>query len=244
MRLGVVDWGIGGLATWQRLRAAMPQVDLVYFSDAGFTPYGKVPETLLHARLAAVVTALGVDAVVIACNAASTVLDHPLGCDALGIIQPGIRLALAGDATVIGVLGGDRTIAARLHRRALEHAGRTIIAVSGQPLSAHVEAGRLSGPLLAADLAPRVAALAPAQATLLACTHYPALLPALKAALPHMQWLDPVEQLVVDALVRWPDTQGQGADTFLTSGDPDAMRQAAMLVFGVRLGVIVRRAIG
>lgn len=252
MRLGVIDWGIGGLDAWRRLRRAMPEHDYVYWSDAGFTPYGKVPADALHERLRAIVESLGADAVVIACNAASTVLDGDLGAPALGVIDPGVRLALADhDARTIGVLGGDRTIASGLHAAALEAAGRRVVAIAAQPLSAHVEAGRLDGPELLADLAPRVAALAECDATLLACTHYPALAPVFERLAPRMRWLDPVDGLIADAVTRWGDasrassasTPRAGTSIVGTTGDPHSMRSAALSAFGVALDAIIEHRI-
>lgn len=243
MRLGVIDWGVGGLDALRRLAVALPGVDLVYWSDAGFTPYGKVASDVLRERLCAVVARMGVDAAVLACNAASTVLaddDRALGVEALGVIGPGVRAALATDADPVGVLGGDRTIASGLHRAALEAAGRRVIAVAAQPLSAHVEAGRLDGPELLADLEPRLAALTPARTTVLACTHYPALGPVLARLDPGMRWLDPIDGLVADAVARWSGASGGGTREVHTTGDPRAMRQAAAAAFGIELGAIAR----
>jgi glutamate racemase len=51
VKLAVVDWGIGGLSFWCRFAAAHPHVPVVYFSDSGFTPYGKVPRRTLARRV-------------------------------------------------------------------------------------------------------------------------------------------------------------------------------------------------
>lgn len=251
-RIGILDWGIGGIDTLVRLRARLPDQALVYWSDSGFTPYGKVPAEALAARICAVARALDVDLLVIACNAASTVIAQlGLSIPVVGVIEPGIALALESGARTIGILGGTRTIDAGLHATALGAAGRKVIALAAQPLSAHVEAGRLDGPELLADLAPLAIALAGADAVLLACTHYPALMPVFARLLPGVRCIDPVERLVdeVVRVVQGPEPTGaattaDGASdsqlVFGTTGDPEATRLAAERAFGFRSGAVAQ----
>ena len=245
-RIGVLDWGIGGLDTLMRLAARMPDRSFVYWSDSGFTPYGKVPAEALAARVRDVAHRMECATLVVACNAASTVLDAlDLPIPVYGVIEPGIALALASGAERIGILGGDRTIAAGLHARALAAAGRVPIPVAAQPLSAHVEAGHLDGPEVLADLLPLVQRLAEADAILLACTHYPALRPVLERLLPGRLWLDPVDRLVDDVGRAMADGVRDATEPRLivgTTGDPEATRTAAWRAFGVVLPSIVQRA--
>src|SRR3954470_77349 len=75
--IGVVDWGIGGLGFFKLLRERHPRLPLVYVSDAGETPYGKLRASHLAARLrqmGAFMRREGVTHLVVACNAASTAL--------------------------------------------------------------------------------------------------------------------------------------------------------------------------
>ena len=178
----------------------------------------------------------------VACNAASAALVPNLcDCRVAGVIEPGIALTLRQTVPGerIGILGGRRTIEAGLHAAALEAAGRRTRACIAQPLSAHVEAGRLSGEALDANLLPLVAALADCDAVLLACTHYPALLPRLLELLPAMRWLDPVDELVEQLTAGLP-ALGEGVAAALprmmTTGDPRASERSAALAFGAAFG--------
>lgn len=77
-RIGILDWGIGGLGFWKLLQQATPAIGCVYLSDAGVPPYGTLPPRALAERVrrAALWFAdRGVSQVVVACNAASSVLD-------------------------------------------------------------------------------------------------------------------------------------------------------------------------
>ena len=81
MTLGILDWGIGGVAFYAAFKARFPEVGVVYLSDAGCPPYGCLNAGELEARLAVVAPRLaraGVTRLVVACNAMSTVLPrHP-----------------------------------------------------------------------------------------------------------------------------------------------------------------------
>ena len=130
----------------------------------------------------------GVTHVVVACNAASTVLDHPaiagVGAQVCGVIAPAIAAALADPAQVFGVIGGRRTISSGLYRQGLTAFGRRVISRVAQPLSAMVERGELDSPAVHIALAGILAPLRKVEALVLACTHYTALLPAIRRVLP------------------------------------------------------------
>ena len=82
--LGIVDWGIGGVGLVSALDRLAPGLPVLYWSDAGATPYGRMGVDELADRLMHVVAALaerGATEVVLACNAASTVVGR-LGCGA------------------------------------------------------------------------------------------------------------------------------------------------------------------
>ncbi|WP_166906149.1 hypothetical protein [Mycobacterium sp. DL440] len=87
--LGIVDWGIGGIGVVRELDRRVPGLPVLYWSDAGATPYGRMRGDALAARLSAVVSELahrGATEVVLACNAASTVA--PSWCWRAPTIRP------------------------------------------------------------------------------------------------------------------------------------------------------------
>ncbi len=241
MKLGVIDWGIGGLGLVRELDEVAPGLPITYWSDAGVTPYGRLPSAALAARLRVVVDELvrrGCTHVALACNAASTVAarlaDAPVPVD--GIIPHGLAAVPSTMRGVVGVVGGRRTIRAGAYRRGLARAGRTVVSRVAQPLSAHIEAGRIGSAAFEADLARIVAPLRGARGLLLACTHYPAASAAFAAALPGTTLLDPAGTFAA-ALARALPSTGQGGErTFVTSGDARLMRTAARLAWGIDLG--------
>ena len=247
MKLGVLDWGIGGIDFQARLKARHPDVEVVYWSDSGATPYGKLGRAALTSRVASVVRALcerGVTHVVVACNAASTVIGDPvltrIGVEICGVIAPAIAATLDDPARVVGVIGGRRTISSGLYRDGLVAGGRRVISRVAQPLSAMVERGELDSPAVHAELGRILRPLRRVEALVLACTHYTALLGPIRRVLPDVRVIDPAAATLVAVERRWCLT-GQGArDMFLTTGDPQATREAAHLAFGVTLPEVQR----
>lgn len=244
--LGVVDWGIGGLDLTRRLARVAPTIAVTYWSDTGAPPYGLLAPGALAARLRAVVAALvdeGCDEVVLACNAASTALGaltaggaDPPGVPVHGVIAAGIA-QVPDDAEFVGVVGGARTIRSGRHRRGLDRPGRRVRGRIAQPLSAHIEAGRVAGPEFEADLRRIVAPLRGADALILGCTHYPAAADAFAALLPGTTLVDPVDA-VAAALA---DRAGPAAlapvapRRFRCTGDGAAMVRSARLAWGLDL---------
>ena len=238
--LGVIDWGIGGLGLVQALDHAAPGLPVLYWSDAGATPYGRMRSDELAGRLTAVVDALaerGATEVVLACNAASTVVGR-LGAAAIpvqGVIEHGLASVPSDFTGQVGVIGGRRTIAAGHYRRGLARSGRVVLSRVAQPLSAHIEAGRTGSPEFRSDLANILAPLRHVDALVLACTHYPAARDWFAAALPHATLIDPAERMAAAIAQRYPHTRGSaeiGSRVFLTTGDPKAMRLGAARAWG------------
>jgi glutamate racemase len=247
VRLAVVDWGIGGLGFVRLLAARHPAVPVVYLSDAGCTPFGKLPRRALATRVDAILRHLadahGVDHAVLACNAASTVLPDLAaprrGIAVTGVIAPAVDALSRLAPTRVGVIGGRRTIASGLYGRGLRAAGHHVRQRVAQPLSAHVEAGRLDTPGVRHDVAGIVAPLRDVEILVLACTHYPALAPLLAEGCPRATLFDPVESTLAQVERQWPladaPAYARGGDRFFTTGDPDAMRRSARLAFGTEL---------
>lgn len=246
-RMLVLDWGIGGLPLLMRLRAARPDAELIYLSDAGYQPYGRVGPAELGARLDAIAgfaSRSGATAVAVACNAMSSVLQAPVtigpgGVALLSLVHSYLGSPLPSGRT-IAVIGGNRIIDSGLYRRGLEAAGNRVLENKAQPLSALIEAGDRGAlpPALRTILAP----LAASDALVLACTHYPAAAPEIAALRPDLELIDPLGPLEARCLSAL-DSPGRtepersasrsaGALRLWTTGDPEASRRGAAAAFG------------
>lgn len=223
---------------------------MLYWSDAGAPPYGTLRGPQLACRVAAVIERLadeGCARVVVACNAASTVLSDPTlvrrvsarGCEVVGVIAPAIdavrRLALPA----VAVIGGRRTIESRAYAAPLEAVGCRVAQAVAQPLSALIERGITEGPELHACLREILAPLRDAEHLVLACTHYVAVLPAIRDHLPRLRTVvDPAAETVAWLEARWGLHGGEGRERVVTTGSAKAMQVAARLAFAVVLPTV------
>jgi len=235
-RLAVMDWGVGGLGFWSEWKRARPEEGVTYFTDRGFEPYGKLSDEELCARLEKVTAFLareqGVTHLVIACNAASTVLDtlELSGMQVRGVIKAAAQqIRKEVPAGAVSICGGRRTIESGIYESLLpEHEVHGIVA---QALSAAVEAGQLETAetrelvkKLLRETRPNL---------LLACTHYVALEKVITSVFPKVCLHDPIPQLVADLDQAWPEMDGD--DLFLTTGPVEELVKNGKVAFGVEV---------
>jgi glutamate racemase len=241
----VIDWGIGGLSVYREIKRRDPHRRIVYFSDSGATPYGKLPPRELESRVAKVCGYFiqnKIGEIVIACNAASTVASElrsnykSSDIRIIDVISSGIRLIKNSSFHRVGVIGGQRTILSRIYQRTLTTAKRKIIARIAQPLSAMIERGELDTPMMQATLAGILAPLPRCDAVLLACTHYSAVEGLIQIFVPDSKILDPAA-LTAQELVGSKKTKSRKGlpDLFLTTGDPIQSRRSGHLAFGAKV---------
>lgn len=186
MPLGVFDSGIGGLTVVRALRSAFPQRDILYVGDTARVPYGNKSAETVQTYSREIIEFLekkGAERIVAACNTASA-----LAVDAIarerkipvhGMIESGVKAALAAGEGPVGVIGTSATIASGAYQKALTQArsGLKVVAAATPLFVPLVEEGWLDG-----EVTERVARqyLEPLireniRVLVLACTHYPLL---------------------------------------------------------------------
>jgi glutamate racemase len=238
MTIGICDYGIGGISLYKRLRE-LSHVDVIYYSDAGYTPYGKVAEEELRAQVQKVIDFLfanGANYVAVACNAASTVLpgDPKVG----GMIAHGLQAVRDAGSSSVGIVGGYRTVLSGVYKKPLEAEGIFVRQQVAQALSIRIEAGDLSSEGLTADIGTIFTPLADCESVLLACTHYPVISEAIARVVPGLKLLDPMDHMVRHILGVCKPLLGANRERWITSGDPEIMKQAAAKAFDLHLSTI------
>src|SRR5208283_2039663 len=115
----VFDSGIGGLGVAQQIRRLAPGQELIYLADNGFFPYGEKPDEVLLPHIVGLIgqaiAALAPQAVVVACNTASTIALPALraaygSLPVIGCVPPVKPAAAASASKVIGVLATAATV--------------------------------------------------------------------------------------------------------------------------------------
>lgn len=206
-RVLVFDSGVGGLSVFDAICAAGLSLELDYVGDNAWLPYGLKSDAALRERVPALLSRLCAqwtpDAVVIACNTASTIaLEETraaLPVPVVGVVPPIKPAAQQSRTGVIGLLATPATIA-RAYTDELIHKFASDCHVIRFGSSALVEAAeaKLRGhPAPEAAITDAIAGLfsaprgAEADVVALACTHFPLLAEELRAAAPRQcVWLD------------------------------------------------------
>ncbi len=242
-----MDFGIGGMSFYRMFKEAYPHVSVLYFSDSGYIPYGTLSGQELEDRLRAIIAFLmgqGLHSLVVACNAMSTILDEPFlssypDFPLWGVIDSTLSYLMERpDLHRLALFGGDRTVQSGVYSRPLLQAGKELQQRSAQPLSLLIERGEQAGADFEKEFNRITGAVQDPQAVVLACTHYTAVSPLFSKRFPGAEIVD-TARCTLDFLQDKLMLQSrEGADLFMTSGNPDAMRKASILAFGIDPGPV------
>jgi glutamate racemase len=197
--IGVFDSGIGGLTVVRALRQSLPEESIVYLGDTARVPYGnKSHDTIRRyaVQAGAILARYDPKLMVIACNTASAhglaALQAVAPCPVIGVIEPGAEAAaaLAGPVGVIGTLA---TIQSGAYEEAIRrrNPNAVIHSLACPLLVGFAEEGWLDDPITDA-VCRRYLNQIPFEVrnVVMACTHYPILLPSLTRTRPGTNWLD------------------------------------------------------
>lgn len=204
----VFDSGLGGLSVLGALRNAIPEARITYLADDARFPYGAMKDDELAARvcevLAGPAAGLGVDAILVACNTASTIALPALRetfiqpvIGTVPAIKPAAALSRSG---LVSVLGTSATVRRDYTRALVAEYGQgcDYTLVGSSRLAALAEA-EMAGELIADDelRAEIIPCFVEADGRrtdviVLGCTHYPLLRHRFESLAPWpVTWLDP-----------------------------------------------------
>ncbi len=245
----VFDSGIGGLGVAAEIRAALPGVAMSYLADNGFYPYGEKPDEVLIARILDVVGRaiddLQPDAVVVACNTASTIalaaLRAAFSVPFVGCVPPVKPAAAASVSRHIGLLATPATVRRPYLQDLLARfAGDCSVHCVGTAVLADLAEAKFRGQAvdmaaLEAAVAPMFAGGAAIDAVALGCTHYTFLLPELRALHPGLAWFDPaaaVARQTMRLAAGWGVGEGDGVAYFTGVPADAAVLRSGFAGFG------------
>ena len=259
LKIGILDWGIGGLSVLKKIienqKSCMNKFgfDIVYFSDSGSIPYGKLSVLDLRSRLEKIFQTLqadGVSLIIVACNAASTVIineTHYQEIPIINVISPTIEYCKNLADKNLGIIGGQRTIDSNIYKVGIERDSKIKVYQSvAQPLSALIEQGKIQkidvAPYLEPIMDPLL--LENISSLVLACTHYPALNPLITELYPQLTLINPADFVfskMLDLSLISEDlgsTKDLSYIKYKTTGDQILMRTSAKLAFQWEINTI------
>lgn len=248
-RILVFDSGIGGLSVLREIRAARPDAELTYVADDAGFPYGDWEEEALTRRIVELAGRLidehAPDLFVIACNTASTlVLPHlrlrypTTFVGTVPAIKPAAMTTRSGMISVLATPGTVR----RDYTRALidTYASHLEVTLVGSTRLARLAEAHMAGETI--DDADVAAEIRPCfrrhggrrtDRVVLACTHYPFLLPHFLRLAPWVvEWIDPapaIARRVVQLVGPRGDEREGGGRAIFTSGRAPAPKLARFL---------------
>jgi glutamate racemase len=260
MNIGVFDSGYGGLTIFKSIRESLPQYDYIYLGDNARTPYGSRSfDAIFKFTTEAVRYLFSQDCqlIIIACNTASAkalrsiqqrmMPVHYPDRRVLGIIRPSVEeLGRDTKTKTVALWGTEGTVkSGSFVIEVSKYApGVNLIQTACPMLVPLVETGELDG--TGTDYFIRKYWNETAQHSdkidllLLACTHYPLLLPRIRAIVPdHVRVLvqgDFVAPSLVDYLKRHPEIEQElsrrGSQQFLTTDHTDGFDRLAEVFLG------------
>ncbi len=194
--LGFFDSGVGGLTVVRAVQDLLPHENVIYLGDTARLPYGsKSPETIRQFAEEDVKFLLskGVKAIVVACNTATAhalpALQQKFEIPIMGVILPGVEAVLADpNAERIGIIATRGTIGSHVYQHALatRRTGLMIHGIAAPLLVPLIEENWISEDVTKEVLRKYLQPLMDKgiDTLMLACTHYPLLVPVLKEVLP------------------------------------------------------------
>lgn len=201
------DSGVGGLTVLRAIRERFGSVDLVYLGDTARVPYGnKSKETVVRYSLecAEFLISKGVEALVVACNTASSqaidALRDNLDIPVLGVVEPGVRKALQFTKGMVGVIGTQATIRSGAYQKLLEEAGVEVISKACPLFVPLVEEGLLDGEITRGVVSMYLEGFKKrcVDTLILGCTHYPLLKGPIQDFLPEVVVVDSSEAVAAE----------------------------------------------
>ncbi len=194
--LGFFDSGVGGLTVVRAVQDLLPGENVIYLGDTARLPYGsKSPETIRQFADEDVgfLLSKGVKAIVVACNTATAhalpALQEKYRVPMMGVIVPGVEAALEDpEAERIGIIATRGTVGSHVYQHALatRRTGLMIHAVATPLLVPLIEEDWISEEVTKEVLRKYLGPLVDKgiDTLMLACTHYPLLVPILREILP------------------------------------------------------------
>ncbi|MBE0391688.1 glutamate racemase [Flavobacterium sp. 7E] len=192
--IGIFDSGIGGTSIWKEINHLLPNEKTIYLADSKNAPYGqKSKEEIiaLSIKNTEILLEMECKLIVVACNTATTnaikELRDKYDVPFIGI-EPAIKPAATNSKTqTIGILATQGTLSSELfYTTAQKFQSTKIVEQVGHGLVQLIESGAINSPemkeLLLSYLTPMIAANI--DYLVLGCSHYPYLIPQIRAILP------------------------------------------------------------
>ena len=217
-RIALLDSGIGGLSVLQAIKQQIPNASILYFADHAYSPYGNKDTLWLNHHIVQLVSALNhqhkLDAIVIACNTASTLclaqLRQCINTPIIGVVPAVKTAANLTKNQSIGVLATPTTIHGEYLKSLISDFAHQcqITKVASTELVSLAEKKLNKQPIEQKTIAHIIEPLIKSRCdyVVLGCTHFPHLKPELTALAAHINWIDSADAIAKRCISLLEDT--------------------------------------
>lgn len=255
--IGIFDSGYGGLTVFKEIQKQLPQYDYIYLGDNARVPYGTRSFEAVYEFTKECVFKLfdlGCNLVILACNTASAKAlrsiqqhDLPPGKKVLGVIRPTTEVVNQYTKTnKVGILATQGTVLSESYKieihkfhpeiEVFQHACPFWVPLV-ENNEIHSEGAHY---FVQKDIAAILALSKDIDTLVLACTHYPLLLPILEKYVPHgisiLSQGELVAKSLADYLARHPEVKQACSEgghlTFYTTDSATDFEEKATIFFG------------
>lgn len=201
-RIALLDSGIGGLSVLQSIKQQIPSASIVYFADHAYSPYGDKDTLWLNHHIIQLVSALNqqhtFDAIIIACNTASTVcleqLRQCINTPIIGVVPAVKTAANLSHNQSIGILATPTTINGAYLQSLIQDFAKQcqVTKVASTELVKLAEQKLNKQPIDDQTIAHIIDPFIKSNCdyVVLGCTHFPHLNQELTAIAKHINWID------------------------------------------------------
>jgi len=257
--IAVFDSGVGGLTVLHECLVSLPHEDFLYLGDTARFPYGlRSSEDLrrFSFELADLLLDQGAKLLVIACNSATAAAlpalrDHLEGrVGVVGVVGPESRLAARVTRSGrVGLLATPATVESGAYDRALAGAApwASLTSVAAPALAPLIQAGDEVDERVVDEVERLCAPLRAAEVdtVILGCTHYPLVRPMLQRELGRSVEIVSSGAAIADQVHRELAARAldrpegrRGSYRFLCSGEPEAFRRLGTRFLQLPLGEV------
>lgn len=227
--IALFDSGVGGLSILPAIKQNIPNTDIIYLADHHAAPYGNKDPKWLNTRILELVSQLdkrhNLDAIIIACNTASTIclegLRTTINTPIIGVVPAVKTAAHLSVNQSIGILATPSTInGTYLQSLINDFASQCNVTKVGSTELVTMAEKKLSQQPINYDtlhtiISPFIEARC--DVVVLGCTHFPHLIEELTKLAPHIRWIDSADAIAKRCVNVLTDSHALVANQNVTS---------------------------
>ncbi|NTS77787.1 glutamate racemase [Catenovulum sp. SM1970] len=259
--IGIFDSGIGGLSLLREVQAKLPSEHLIYIADTAYAPYGDKTAEVIEARAFALTQYLieqGAKVILVACNTATVNVINLLRVEFPNIpfvgIEPAVKPAILDKNTkVVTVWATAKTATSQRLKDLVDthYCPQTKVHIQAcHGLASEIEKGDIASISLEQLVTEYLNELVVTgtDTLVLACTHYPFVLPVIEAIWPTLsqQSLTVIEPAgavvkhlkhILNDKTLLNSDEFEGETCYLTTGVAGALKQSILSLFNKNVSV-------